>query len=147
MIRFLFLSGQLGLGHTDPIERISSIKSLKFVSTDEKAILAACGRESSLVATNNGSIYGFGSNIRFQLGFESKNERSIEARPIRIKDFPSKIAWKRIAMGAEHSCALTVTGELYLWGSNEDGQCGQIKRYDTIRVPRKLPFKEKITSM
>ncbi|CAF0902051.1 unnamed protein product [Adineta steineri] len=74
-------SGQLGLGHTNNVEKVSCIKSLKFGDTGERVILAACGRESSLVATNRGSIYAFGSNNRSQLGIESKDTTMIHAQP------------------------------------------------------------------
>ena len=131
-------SGQLGMGHTNNVDRVSCIRSLKFGDTGEKVILAACGRESSLVATNQGSLYSFGSNSHCQLALESKDERSIHPEPVKIATAPQKRRWKQIAMGAEHTCALTNTGEVYVWGSNEDGQCGQDEKHQTIKRPQEL---------
>lgn len=144
---FLF-SGQLGLGHTDKIEKVSCIKSLKSNETGEKVILAACGRESSIVATDCGSIYSFGSNSRSQLGFEASSESEInQPNPTKIDSFKSKNIWKQIAMGAEHACALTDDGLVYVWGANDEGQCGQIKKYDVISKPRELRMEQPVVAM
>jgi alpha-tubulin suppressor-like RCC1 family protein len=150
---FLFVSlfkifiGQLGLGHTDATEKILCIKSLKFGGTGEKIILAACGRESSLVATNRGSLYVFGSNYRCQLGIESEEFTNIYSYPVKIEHFLSKMSWKQVSMGAEHTCALTNNGEVYIWGSNEDGQCGLARKYNIIRTPTKLRLEYCVTAM
>jgi alpha-tubulin suppressor-like RCC1 family protein len=137
----------LGLGHTDNVEKVSCIKSLKFGDTGEKAVLAACGRESSIIATNRGSLYGFGSNNRCQLGFESDKSTSIHPLPVKIKYFRSKISWKQISMGAEHTCALTDDGAVYIWGSNEDGQCGQTRKTNIIKTPRELRLEYSVIAM
>ncbi|CAF3772630.1 unnamed protein product [Adineta steineri] len=140
-------SGQLGLGHTNNVEKVSCIKSLKFGDTGERVILAACGRESSLVATNRGSIYAFGSNNRSQLGIESKDTTMIHTQPSKIEHFRGKINWKQISMGAEHACALTEDGLVYVWGSNEDGQCGQPRKNDTIKIPRELRVEYQVVAI
>ena len=128
----------MGLGHTNNVEKVSCIKRLKFLDTDEKVTLVACGRESSLVATDRGSLYAFGSNNRSQLGIESQDSTNICSEPVKIEYFSGKRHWKQIAMGAEHACALTDDGEIYLWGSNEDGQCGQPSKFETVKSPQEL---------
>ena len=149
LLCFLYFkySGQLGLGHTDDTDKVSCIKSLKFGNTGEKIILAACGRESSLVATNQGSLYAFGLNNRCQLGIESEESTTIYPYPMKIEYFDSKISWKQISMGAEHTCGLTNDGKVYVWGSNEDGQCGHARKYDIIRTPRKLELEYSVVAM
>ncbi|CAF0756656.1 unnamed protein product [Adineta steineri] len=140
-------SGQLGLGHTNNIDKVSCIKSLKFGDTGEKIILAACGRESSLIATNQGSLYGFGSNNYYQLGIDSNESTTIYSYPVKIKCFNRRISWKEISMGAEHSCALTIYGEVYVWGSNEDGQCGYSPNYSFIKLPEELRLEYSVFSI
>jgi alpha-tubulin suppressor-like RCC1 family protein len=137
----------LGLGHTNSVEKVSCIKSLKFGDTGERVILAACGRESSLVATNRGSIYAFGSNSRSQLAIELNDSTNIHPEPVKIEQFRGKINWKQISMGAEHACALTDDGLVYVWGSNEDGQCGQPRKLDVIKKPTDLRVTEPIIAM
>jgi alpha-tubulin suppressor-like RCC1 family protein len=138
--------GQLGLGHTNNVEKVSCIKSLKFNETGEKVILVACGRESSLVATNRGSLYAFGSNSRSQLGIETSDSTLNQLQPAKIEHLKGK-KWKQIAMGAEHACALTDEGIVYVWGSNEDGQCGQIRKHDTVKTPRELRIEYAVNAM
>jgi alpha-tubulin suppressor-like RCC1 family protein len=133
----------LGLGHTEQVTKISCIKSLKFEGTTNKVELAACGRDSSLVATNHGSIYGFGSNARSQLGLKSLD---IHATPVILDQLQNK-RWKALSMGAEHACALTQDGIVYVWGSNEEGQCGQLQTLNTVPVPCQLHVQSMIVSM
>jgi alpha-tubulin suppressor-like RCC1 family protein len=139
--------GQLGLGHTNNVEKVSCIKSLKFGDTGEKVILAACGRESSLVATDQGSLYGFGANYHCQLGFESDGSTKIHPIPVKIASFRLPMSWEQISMGAEHTCALTMDGEVYVWGSNEEGQCGQLRKYNIIKAPRQLRLEYAVIDM
>ncbi|CAF1984272.1 unnamed protein product [Rotaria magnacalcarata] len=131
-------SGQLGLGHTNRTNEISTVKTLDFTKIDEKVILAACGRESSLLATNHGALYAFGSNNRYQLGIELRESKLIYPHPVRIEYFRSRMSWKQIAMGAEHTCALNYDGKVYVWGSNEDGQCGLARKQNVIKTPTEL---------
>ncbi len=137
----------MGLGNTNRVEKVSCIKSLKFGDTGERVILTACGRESSLVATNHGSLYAFGSNIRSQLGLVSTDSTMIHSQPTKIEHFKGKMNWKQISMGAEHTCALTEDGLVYIWGSNDDGQCGQPEKQDTIKTPRELRVEYKVIAM
>jgi alpha-tubulin suppressor-like RCC1 family protein len=138
--------GQLGLGHTNNVEKISCIKSLKFNETGEKVILAACGRESSLVATNRGSLYAFGSNSRSQLAIETSESTLNQSQPVKIEHLKGK-KWKQISMGAEHACALTDDGQVYVWGANDDGQCGQPRKNETIKIPRELRIEYSVKTM
>ena len=120
---------------------------MKFGDTGERVILAACGRDSSLVATNRGSLYAFGSNSRSQLGMETSEPSSNQPSPAKIDHFRGRINWKQISMGAEHSCALNDEGLVYLWGANDDGQCGQPKKTDVVKVPRELRMSEPVVAM
>ena len=144
LLRVDFL-GQLGLGHTANVKKVSEIKCLR--STDEQVQLAACGRESSIVATSSGSLYSFGSNSHGQLGLELDESTAIHSSPERINSFRSNVSWRQIAMGAEHTCALTEDGTVYIWGSNEDGQCGYALKYDQITRPKELRIDYTVATM
>ena len=106
-------------------------------------ILAACAREASIVATNHGAIYAFGSNSGSQLGLESP---AVQPLPTKIEPLRG-LKWKQLAMGAEHACALTVDGQVYAWGNNEDGQCGQMQKDDVVKVPREMRIEFSVASM
>ena len=134
--------GQLGLGHTNPVEKVSCIKTLKF-GNDEKVVMVACGRESSLVATNRGALYAFGLNSSYQLGLDDEDN---QATPKLIQRLQG-LKFKQLAMGAEHACALTDDGVVYVWGSNDEGQCGQISKVKVVKEPRELRVDHPIVSM
>ena len=125
------------------MEKVSCIKSLKFQDKSEKAILAACGREASIVATDRGAIYAFGSNSNSQLGLESP---PVLPQPTKIDQLRG-LKWKQLAMGAEHACALTTDGQVYAWGNNEDGQCGQAQKTEAVKVPREMRLTFSAASM
>ncbi|CAF4495428.1 unnamed protein product [Rotaria magnacalcarata] len=55
--------------------------------------------------------------------------------------------WKQISMGAEHACALTDDGIVYVWGSNDDGQCGQPSKVETVPTPRELRLDNPINAI
>ena len=50
-------------------------------------------------------------------------------------------------MGAEHACVLTADGKVYVWGSNEDGQCGLSPTRETVEKPHKLDLKYAVKAM
>jgi alpha-tubulin suppressor-like RCC1 family protein len=136
----------LGLGHTNSVDEVSCINKFQFKNKGEQIILAACGRKSSLVATNHGALYAFGSNSRSQLGIRSPDS-TVHSQPVQIEHFSREIGWVQISSGAEHACALTNTGEVYTWGANDDGQCGQPRKYETVTTPRKLQLTYRVKAM
>lgn len=153
-LRLLTL-GQLGLGHSDKVDKVSCIKSLKFSDSGDKVSLAACGREHSVVATAKGALYSFGSNAVSQLGIDTdkhksestESKSSLYTKPIKITSLPPNIVWKQLAAGAEHVCALTKTGNVYVWGSNADGQCGLSKKEHEIKYPQELKLPYRVTAV
>lgn len=137
----------MGLGHTNKTDQVLCVTTLKFQRTNEKVLLAACGRQSTLVATNLGSLYAFGSNDHCQLGVKSNTSTKIYSSPIKIECFSTEISWKQISMGAEHSCVLTNNGKVYVWGSNIDGQCGFEHQYGIIETPLQLKLNFSVSTM
>ncbi|CAK9214357.1 unnamed protein product [Sphagnum troendelagicum] len=115
--------GQLGLGDTQTrflpclVEHLTSL----FVT------MVACGMRHTLALVQGPSeetaVYAFGSNRRGQLGIEipqqpqTKGTKNVVciSKPQSITTLNSK---KLVAISAngDHSAALTVTGQLYLWG-------------------------------
>jgi len=57
------------------------------------------------------------------------------------------MSWKQVSMGAEHTFALTNNGEVYVWDSNEDEQCGLERKYVIIRTPTELRLEYRVTAM
>ena len=85
----------------------------------------AAGQLHSLALTATGQLYAFGGNFAGQLGSGTRGGIE-EANPT-----PTLVALPgasgpvtQIAAGGEHSLALTSTGQLYAFGSNQFGQLG-----------------------
>jgi alpha-tubulin suppressor-like RCC1 family protein len=80
-----------------------------------------------MALSGDGSIFTWGWNWNGQLGHGDTIDRRT---PTLIKALALFRALKQtiitsIAAGAQHSLALTSTGELYSWGGNDEGQLGR----------------------
>ncbi|XP_054829672.1 X-linked retinitis pigmentosa GTPase regulator [Eublepharis macularius] len=109
--------GQLGLGTKDTINKPTCVKALK----PEKVKLVACGRNHTLIYTEQGKVYAAGGNNEGQLGLGDTEERST-FHPISF--FTSQHKIKQLAAGSYTSAALTEDGQLFMWGDNSEGQIG-----------------------
>lgn len=78
----------------------------------------------TVVGTRGGLLFAFGSNDKGQLGLGSvaEGDSSYVATPstVKIKAQP----WRAVSCGHDHTAALSASGEVYTWGSNEEGQLG-----------------------
>lgn len=97
------------------------LKSLETVTKGQLIIDIACGWNSSMALTQDGKIYGWGSNSYGQLGLPM-NEccKNIDV-PVEIK---VEFRVKRIAMGLRHSAVVSIDHELFATGCNRKGQLG-----------------------
>ncbi|XP_021561569.1 X-linked retinitis pigmentosa GTPase regulator-like [Carlito syrichta] len=109
--------GQLGLGTKATVYKPTCVKALK----PEKVKFAACGRNHTLVSTEEGIVYSTGGNNEGQLGLGDIEERNT-FHPIRF--FTSQHKIKQLSAGSNTSAALTEDGKLFMWGDNSEGQIG-----------------------
>ncbi|XP_053562443.1 X-linked retinitis pigmentosa GTPase regulator isoform X2 [Bombina bombina] len=109
--------GQLGLGAGNAINTPTCVKALK----SEKVKLTSCGRNHTLVYTDQGKIYSSGGNSEGQLGLGDLTERTSFHE---IPFFSTKYKIKQLSAGSNTSAALTVDGKLFMWGENLEGQLG-----------------------
>lgn len=64
--------------------------------------------------------------------------------PLRVFGHEKKIV--QISAGYNHSCSITVDGELYMWGKNTSGQLGLGKKAPHIvPLPTKVEYLNGIT--
>nr|CAH0103634.1 unnamed protein product [Daphnia galeata] len=93
---------------------------LRMENMQPKFVDVACGKEHFIALTNEGKVYSWGSGSRGQLGHGS----------IESNEYPQEIEVLgginivQIACGGWHSCALSESGDVYIWGWNESGQLG-----------------------
>ena len=107
-------SGQLGIGNTE--NQASPVKVTGVSNVED----IYCGTRSTFVKTKTGEVYAFGSNMYGQLGIGNITDQNT---PVKISTL-SNI--KAIYIGSDNynSFAVTETGDVYSWGSNEYGQLG-----------------------
>ena len=118
--------GQLGDGSsgdntwsTSPVDVHTSSTSNTPLS-GVKAI--ALGYEHSCALTTAGGVKCWGDNNSGQLGNGSSGSLADRTTPVDVTGLSSGVS--AIALGANHSCALTTTGGVKCWGSNYSGQLG-----------------------
>ena len=86
----------------------------------------AAGRDHSLILVD-GKVFAFGANDDDQVGYDTGG------KPWPIEGIENKIV--AIGCGSSFSTALDDNGNLYGWGSNEDGQLGQSEETSTFEKP------------
>ena len=92
----------------------------------------------TLIWTNTGSVYGWGSNEHSQLGFESKDlKKNFISKPKKIFGSLKNGFIERVAAGRNHSLALSNEGTAHGWGSNLESQLG-INKVETPIVHRPI---------
>ncbi|XP_044503423.1 ultraviolet-B receptor UVR8 [Mangifera indica] len=125
--------GRLGLGSLESQWRPVPVVCSAFENNCVKAI--ACGGAHTLFLTDNGRVYATGLNDFGQLGISENTSYSLE--PIEVSGLEKKV--DQISTGYYHSAAITVDGELYIWGKNSNGQLGLGKNAaKVVPVPTKI---------
>ncbi|CAD8137987.1 unnamed protein product [Paramecium octaurelia] len=99
---------QCGIDNQDYVYKLTKI-NLPMVIRE-----IACGLEHSLLVTNEGLVYAFGSNSKGQLGVQNI---SVACSPILVQGI-SELNCIKIAAGEYHSCLLTDENQAYQWGNN-----------------------------
>ncbi|GMH96687.1 hypothetical protein TrST_g5285 [Triparma strigata] len=113
-------SGRLGVGDS----RVRMIPTPVTGSlTHRKVRSIACSDVHTLACSVEGEVYAWGSNRWGQLG--TSLTISTKASPRRV-DSLRKSTIVDVACSVKHSVALCAGGSVYCWGSNENGQLGQI---------------------
>ena len=92
------------------------------VSINEEVKSVSCGYRHTLVLTDNGPVYGMGTNKKFELGLLNNSPTMSKCQsPLRIQALEIYMIVK-IQAGGGFSAALTSQNEILVWGSGEFGQ-------------------------
>lgn len=82
-----------------------------------RAIAAA--KHHTIVATEGGEVFTWGSNREGQLGYTSVDT---QPTPRRVSSLRSRIV--AVAAANKHTAVVSETGEVFTWGCNKEGQLG-----------------------
>ncbi|KAK4414823.1 Inhibitor of Bruton tyrosine kinase [Sesamum alatum] len=82
-----------------------------------KAIAAA--KHHTVVATESGEVFTWGSNREGQLGYTSVDT---QPTPRRVSSLKARIV--AVAAANKHTAVVSEAGEVYTWGCNKEGQLG-----------------------
>ncbi len=103
----------LGLANTN----IQNTTSLRRIGNDADWVSIAVGDSQSLAIKSDGTLWGWGENLSYQLGDGTKITRPTPVPSITGND------WKQAATGTS-SFGLKNDGTLWAWGNNWCGQLG-----------------------
>jgi alpha-tubulin suppressor-like RCC1 family protein len=123
--------GQVGDGttaHRSTPAPVAAPAGVEFVVID-------AGVWSTCAVARSGAAYCWGVNDDGQLGDGTTTGRTSPT----LVAAPVGIAFATIDVGLRHTCALSVTGAAYCWGSNGQGRVGDgsvVDRYIPVPVER-----------
>lgn len=119
--------GQLGNQTHSPFEKRPVRVSLNNVTA------ISAGYESTC-AISNKKVYCWGHNSAGQLGTGNYANNNVPTLP--VSSIPEDVS--AITMGLMHTCAITVSGDVYCWGNNLAGQIGLGSAGGLLPSPMKL---------
>jgi len=108
--------GQLGLGHTDTVDRATLVHSL--VEEGVIVVSVVAGMDHSLCLSSVGEVHAFGNNNQGQLGCESDESFHFEPAQVVLSGIMS------VSAGFNLSAFVTTDGALYTCGQGNEGGLG-----------------------
>ncbi|XP_072951444.1 uncharacterized protein [Typha angustifolia] len=81
--------------------------------------VVAAAKHHTVIATEAGEVFTWGSNREGQLGYTSVDT---QPTPRRVSSLKAKII--AVAAANKHSAAVAESGEVFTWGCNKEGQLG-----------------------
>ncbi|WP_217134938.1 RCC1 domain-containing protein [Leucobacter chinensis] len=102
---------------------------------DVRVTALAAGSYFSLALSESGDLYAWGYNDKGQLGDGSTVTRST---PVKVEN-PDGAHFVSVAAGNGQSYAVTTSGEVYAWGTNDSGQLGTGDTTGSV-LPKRVNF-------
>jgi alpha-tubulin suppressor-like RCC1 family protein len=108
------------------------------VGTETTWAQVSVGGGHSCAVRTNGTLWCWGANVSGQLGIGSTVEKYV---PAPAQEHSRSTAWVQVAVGGQHTCAVTAHGTVWCWGSNYFGQLGNGTTIDrSVPVQARIAF-------
>lgn len=103
----------------------------KFWIKRDLIVAISCGDEHTAVVTQTGRLFTFGSNEFGQLGL-GHNENVLKPSCVKVLK-PDKVL--AVACGKTHTVVGMISGRLWAFGNNAEGQLGIGREHETVNKP------------
>ena len=117
---YVFACGLNDCGQLGQPASIPFASEAMLVPLDVEVTHVAAGNNHTLCVDVDGGVWAFGKNDSGQLG----TGRQGDFFPQKIDSLVGEARITQVACGAEHSLALSSSGQVYSWGSSVDGVLG-----------------------
>jgi alpha-tubulin suppressor-like RCC1 family protein len=117
-------SGQLGLGHTDPIAANELSTEAQDVDLGGPALDITTGAHHACALLEGGAVRCWGANDFGQLGQGHTDDIGDDETPASTGDIELGGKAVGIVAGGLHTCALLESGAIRCWGDGQQGQLG-----------------------
>lgn len=100
-----------------------------------------CGYQHALYLDDKGRVYGTGRSEYGTLGNIPMPKQSVFGTMKKVVGLPFREI-KQIATGQNHSVVVTNSGEVFAFGKNDYGQCGDLLSIERVLTPHQLYLPE-----
>ena len=114
--------GQLGLGDHVHDRMLPTLVD-RALFDGEAVLMVACSRVHTVVVTENGGVFTFGRGEFGVLGHGNDEDNLLVPRRIPAERFNGELI-VMVAVGSEHTVALSEVGHVFTWGEGWSGQLG-----------------------
>ena len=107
------------------------------------AVSVSVGSNHTCALTTEGAVKCWGANYYGQLGNDSFVESPI---PVDVQGFADEVVIA-VSAGYAHTCAVTLAGDVWCWGNNDEGQLGDGTFFDRYTPVMVNGFTEKVIAI
>ncbi len=129
-------TGQLGVGTPVDTEyrfTPAMVKAPTGTGTLDEVVSIGAGENNGYAIQQDGTVWAWGTNVSGELGIPQSIIVNYTSLPIQISSL-NGVNIRQIVGGEDHALAIDGTGNLWAWGSNQQGELGIDKS-----SPRELP--------